>query len=292
MSIRYFLLFPILIFIASLVIGWWLKRKDSRKFEPAFKDKVLRPPGESLKQRIEALREEFDEYVMNVLFGAMFGVLIFALSAMFKQESIIVFAVTFGLATSASYIVALYSYRIIKLSPKMRRNRLGFEGERYVGDQLNQLMLLGYHVYHDIQFDGYNVDHLIIGQAGVFSIETKTRRKLRDGGKQRAKVIFDGKELEFPNTRDSHGIDQAKQNARQIGKWLSSAVGEEIRARAILCLPGWYVESKTLAPDIDVVNPKNVVHVLNRIGRSAAPLPEKLIKQICYQVEQKNIIED
>ena len=45
---------------------------------------------------------------------------------------------------------------------------------------LEDLRAQGYAVFHDIPGDGFNVDHALIGPAGIFAIETKTRAKPAD----------------------------------------------------------------------------------------------------------------
>src|SRR5207248_10817074 len=88
-----------------------------------------------------------------------------------------------------------------KLTPLVKRraaHRLGFHGERYVAEELNQLMSDGFRVFHDVPFGNYNIDHVLIGPTGVFVVETKTRRKRTAHGAGKHKVQFDGTQLNFP----------------------------------------------------------------------------------------------
>ncbi|MEV6954941.1 nuclease-related domain-containing protein [Streptomyces sp. NPDC051183] len=53
----------------------------------------------------------------------------------------------------------------------------GLEGERRVGQELNRLSPLGWRVLHGVEkSNGGDIDHLVIGPGGVFSINTKTHR--------------------------------------------------------------------------------------------------------------------
>ncbi|MFE1907420.1 nuclease-related domain-containing protein, partial [Streptomyces gardneri] len=53
----------------------------------------------------------------------------------------------------------------------------GLEGERRVGRELKRLAPLGWRALHGIQkSSGGDIDHLLIGPGGVFSINTKTHR--------------------------------------------------------------------------------------------------------------------
>ncbi|MEV6720798.1 nuclease-related domain-containing protein [Streptomyces xanthochromogenes] len=51
----------------------------------------------------------------------------------------------------------------------------GLEGERRVGRELERLSTLGWRVLHGIEkSNGGDIDHLLIGPGGVFSVNTKT----------------------------------------------------------------------------------------------------------------------
>lgn len=53
----------------------------------------------------------------------------------------------------------------------------GLEGERRVGRELHRLSPLGWRILHGVEkSNGGDIDHLVIGPGGVFSINTKTHR--------------------------------------------------------------------------------------------------------------------
>jgi hypothetical protein len=88
-----------------------------------------------------------------------------------------------------------------------RITRLGYEGEVATGQELNQLMLHGYHVYHDFVADKFNIDHLVVGPAGVFAVETKARAKpTSNNRKEDAHVSYDGRCLHFPKWKESQFV--------------------------------------------------------------------------------------
>ena len=61
--------------------------------------------------------------------------------------------------------------------------------ERAVGQTLEALRRKGYRVFHDLIGEGFNLDHVIISEHGVFSVETKTYSKPAKGG---CKIIYNG----------------------------------------------------------------------------------------------------
>jgi len=52
----------------------------------------------------------------------------------------------------------------------------GAEGEEVVGEILESLTTDGWQVIHDVSFGRGNIDHIVVGPGGLFTVETKSRR--------------------------------------------------------------------------------------------------------------------
>ena len=52
----------------------------------------------------------------------------------------------------------------------------GAEGEEVVGEILEGLVADGWQVIHDVSFGRGNIDHIVVGPGGLFTVETKSRR--------------------------------------------------------------------------------------------------------------------
>src|SRR5881397_1164715 len=81
-----------------------------------------------------------------------------------------------------------------------RRWQWGAGGERRVGRALRPLERRGWLVMHDLMKPrGGNVDHLVAGPGGVFTIETKLKRfGTRELGQARAHASWAAKRLGVP----------------------------------------------------------------------------------------------
>ena len=162
---------------------------------------------------------------------------------------------------------------------------MGYDGEVAVGQDLNQLLRDGYHVYHDFPADNFNIDHIAVGTKGVFALETKARSKPDSSQrKEDATVEYNGKVLFFPNRTDTKIIEQTELQAEWLSKWLGKAIGEPVAARGIVVVPGWFV--KRTSPDgIPVVNPNQFPSLFEHI--QPRELSKETIKRIVHQLEQK-----
>jgi hypothetical protein len=86
---------------------------------------------------------------------------------------------TFGLSDwrfLGSEIALLVSIFVISryVLPLVERHDRGATGEEQVGGLLDGLAGDGWHVIHDASLGRGNVDHILIGPAGVFTVETKS----------------------------------------------------------------------------------------------------------------------
>jgi len=176
-------------------------------------------------------------------------------------------------------------FKMVRRLNLRRSVRLGYEGEVATGQELNLMMLHGYHVFHDFVADKFNIDHIVVGPAGVFAVETKARSKpTSENRKQDAQVTYDGRCLHFPQWKETKPLEQAKSQATWLERWLSSATGENTPVRPVLTLPGWFV-TRTASGGIPVINPKQFLSIARPVNGNS--LDERRIKSIVHQIDQR-----
>lgn len=76
------------------------------------------------------------------------------------------------LAPIAGLLVILKLLQDKDIRSKFVRVGKGYVGERSVGKTLSELPA-GWRVFHDVQLDGENADHVVVSSRGVFTIEVK-----------------------------------------------------------------------------------------------------------------------
>lgn len=74
---------------------------------------------------------------------------------------------------TAVVILAFAMKRLLALLKERKNFVLGLEGELATGEELNKLMLDGCRVFHDVPIKYGNVDHVVIGESGVYCVNTK-----------------------------------------------------------------------------------------------------------------------
>jgi len=271
---------PVLILLAAVSIERW-RRKRKGERQP-LSEKLLRPPGYSLQRKLEDLNDDFNGWFAGAfLFSAL--AIIFASVVPANLSARIVYLTMFGLTTA---ICAVLAWRTLW---NIRSYRMGLLGEQAIAEELQRLIPCGYKMFHDIPCEKkdckWNIDHVAVGPAGVFAIETKYRtKKPGRNGEQDHKATFDGNRIEFASgDYDAQAPEQARNNARWLEKELSKATGERVTVQPIVALPGWYVTLKANS-DVKVLSGKQISGF---IAKEPAQLSGKLIQQISYQLEQR-----
>lgn len=281
-NIATFIILGILCVTITLFKQYNLRKKSKSPFTD---DALLRLPGHSLNQQVQKMTANLFFY----LFCMFISALVFINIIMVTSPNMGLKAILGAYPLSIGTLILLLSFFLFKIIKTMncRNNlRLGYEGELVTAQELTKLMPEGNYVFHDFPAGKFNIDHVVVGPAGVFAVETKTRSKQVSGDSQKdAKAIYTGKAIVFPNFSDTKYLDQAKRQAQWLSNWLKSSTGEPVEVLPIISLPGWFVERKTGYDGMFVVNPKQLKSIIK--SKVTPKIDGKKIQQIIHQLERK-----
>jgi len=225
-----------------------MDKKAAQGKRSPLKRKPMRNPGESIQREMGNLLE--DEWVPSVFFATV--IVLFAGYEWMRS----IFALPpqpLWMTACALLAVGYAAYKFVTIRKRFKALKLGLEGEKTVGQYLEELRSQGCRVFHDIEGNGFNIDHVVVSPHGIFVIETKTRSKPRGD----ARVTFDGERILV------NGIEPERNAVRQVraaGDWLRDLLTESTSRRfSIKCavvFPGWFVEPSKGRSDVWVLEPK------------------------------------
>lgn len=199
------------------------------------KVRPLRLPGQSIDEQLsDALVEKVLGPIIIVVFLIVFAGLEWV--RYFNPVPPSPWFFTVIALAAASYA----GYRIWRLIPNLRGLRQARDGERVIGQYLEELRASGYKVFHDLVGAGFNVDHVLIGPGGIFTIETKTFSKRIGPDVQ---ITFDGKTIMadgWPPDRDP--VVQAKAQAGWLRDLLARSTSRQFEVWPVVLFPGWFVK--------------------------------------------------
>jgi len=142
-------------------------------------------------------------------------------------------------AALALIVTVIGVRRIYQARIRVKALRLGLAGERVVGQFLEGLRIGGARILHDIQGDGFNVDHVVVSTRGIYCVETKTIRKRRSD----SIVHYDGRRvLVDGRAPDRDPIRQVTAAAKWLSSQIAESTGKHFWVRPVVVYPGWYIE--------------------------------------------------
>lgn len=209
-----------------------MKRQPVRS--PLDRAKPLRVPGQSISEQLD---DVLYEHMLAPVLIALFMVVVAALEwwrfyTDAKPNPLIY-------STVAGACVFYAGVKILRNQHKVRQMKLGRDGERVVAQQLEWLRREDFFVFHDVPNGDANVDHLLIGPKGIFTIETKTLSKPERGECKIA--VVDGVIRANGRALDRDPLIQAKAQAG----WLRAFLAEHqftAPVWPVVLFPGWFVE--------------------------------------------------
>jgi len=223
-----------------------------------FTREPLRFPGQSVQREMERLVE--DRLLPIMMFAVAMGI-------MATHDWCVVllhYTPNLYLSTSLALLSGGYAtYKYFDCKHTVERLRLGRDGERIVGQFLEDLRAQRARVFHDLVGDGFNIDHVVVSPHGIFVIETKSFSK---PGRGDAIIQFDGEQLLVKGRPLSRNpVRQVQGAARWLSDQLQQSTGRRFPIRPVVLLPGWFVEvcTKTL-PEVWVLNPKMLSAFISR----------------------------
>jgi hypothetical protein len=216
--------------------------KDKKKFmknntKSPLKDRPLRMPGQSLDEEIHnILDDEVFSYLGLPIFLIGFTIYNWLLwYQVIRLPNPILFSV-------AAIGISVYCFfRMIKVVKLLRSLRLGRDGERAVGQTLEALRKKGYRIFHDLVGENFNLDHVIISEHGVFSVETKTYSKPAKGG---CKINYNGDGISINGHKpDKKIIIQVLAQKSWLERQIATITGLKVSVKPIVVFPGWYIDN-------------------------------------------------
>ncbi len=208
-------------------------KKDNER-SPLARAMPLRVAGQSLDAEIDDVQYD---HVLSPLLLALFMIL----SACFEWARYLFdMRPNPWVFTGGALLACIYAaIRIKRVRRRLKQLRTGRDGERAVAQYLEWFRSAGFFVFHDVPNGDANVDHLLIGPKGVFTIETKTLAKQRRG--ECRITVVDGVIRANGHPLDRDPLVQAKAQAGWMRQFLNESKFKS-PVQPVVVFPGWFVE--------------------------------------------------
>ena len=245
---------------------------------------LLRNAGESVDRELD---DHFDTHLLMPIMAIAFSLVLIGLEwwRHFNPmpTSPWVLTVVGGLVIFTSGFWIWFALK------KARQLRLGRDGERAVGQFLERFRPDGFQIYHDVVTGDANIDHVLIGPNGVYTVETKTLSKPARG---QAKIVANAAGVTVNGLMlHRNPIIQAKAQANWLKNYFGEA-GFKVSVQPVVVFPGWFVEPADFGSlGAWVLEPKALPSFIEIANNAVAPETAKALS-LClsnYIRSQSNI---
>jgi Nuclease-related domain len=249
-----------------------------QKLKSPIKDRPLRNPGESLDKQIIGIR---DNEVTDCLLLSAFSIFWACIEWIHWYNKSPPMP---WLISSIALIVVVYStVKLFRIRKKLNALKQGRDGEKAVGQYLENLREQGAKVFHDIPGDNFNLDHVVICKSGIYVIETKTYSKPDKG---ETKALFNGETLSFNGKNETNKpIIQVKAASSWLKDLIEQSTGHKFMVKPVIVFPGWFIETtyEAKASDVWVLNPKGLPTF---ISNSKEQLSNEQVKLVAFNLSR------
>ena len=170
--------------------------------------------------------------------------------------------------------VGAFLKRALDVKNDERAFRVGADGEEAVGARLDRLVKHGWYVLHSIPVGqrGSDIDHLLVGHGGVYTVNTKRH----PGGS-----VWVGERAILVNGQKTDYLRNSRYEAERVRKVLRAHLGVELPVKPVLVfLTG------TVVPQVTIKQMPDDVIVLDRMDIPGAfkRAPERMLPGMIEKV--------
>lgn len=234
-----------------LAIKSWHQIARVLSGNPSFADSIMSESAERFREELQALSRRQSMYFgALVVFALMFvaaGLLGSpALFAGYPEWQL--YVVFLALLAAALFVACRLGRTILR----WRRTRFLHDANLAIGHQLQRIAAEHGCAFHDVPTQGGIIDHVLVGQNGIYAVTVIARRHWRKG-----QVRLDDNELRFSPSERPMSLVNATAGARRLARECRHMAGRPVRVRSVVAVPGWEVAEQTGLEHL-LVNERNL----------------------------------
>jgi hypothetical protein len=103
-----------------------------------------------------------------------------------------------------------------------------------IGHQLQRISTGANRVFHDVETSAGIIDHVLVGQTGIYAVNVVARRVGRNGT-----AVLRDSHLSFSNSDKPLPVVDITASAVRLEKEICRLLGHKVRVRSVIAAPGW-----------------------------------------------------
>ena len=140
------------------------------------------------------------------------------------------------LATAALFA----GWRLARTVLAYRQVQFVHDASVAVGHQLQQISTGANRVFHDVRTSAGVVDHVLVGQTGIYAINVVAKRSPKNGS-----AVLKNNCVAFSGRDEQVSVVDITASALRLEKEISRLLGHKVRVRSVIAVPGWNIGEQT-----------------------------------------------
>ena len=218
-----------------LVAKSWAALNRTVGSAPSFSDSIMHEAAQRFRDELERLSASQAIY----LSGTLVFLVLFAAAYVLQARSLFdgypawQLWLQIGFLTLTAFVAA---WRLGRTILARREVKFVRDANVAVGHQLQQISAGANRVFHDVATSAGVVDHVLVGQTGVYAINVVARR----GGKNGSARLQDNAVV-FSGRSDVISVVDLMASATRLEKEIAQLLGHKVRVRSVIAVPGWEI---------------------------------------------------
>ncbi len=216
-----------------LIAKSWSALSRTVSSTSSFADSIMHDAAQRFRDELDRLSISQSIY----LSGALVFFVLFAAAYVLKAQELFSGYPRWQLWLQISFLslaAILAAWRLGRTVLARREVRFVRDANIAVGHQLQQISTGANRVFHDVATTAGVVDHVLVGQSGIYAVNVVARR-----ARKNSHVVLRGNELHFSNNDSTVAIVDVTAGAARLEKEVSQLLGHNIRIRSVIAVPGW-----------------------------------------------------
>ena len=206
---------------------------------PSFADSIMHEAAQRFRDELERIGSSQAIY----LSGTLVFLVLFAAAYLLQAQTLFAGYPSWQLWLQFAFLMLAASFagwRLARTVLAYREVRFVRDANVAVGHQLQQISTGANRVFHDVKTSAGVVDHVLVGQTGVYAINVVPRRAARNGS-----AGLKNNHLLFSNGVEPVPIVDITASTLRLEKEISKLLGHKIRVRSVIAVPGWNIGNQT-----------------------------------------------
>jgi hypothetical protein len=216
-----------------LVAKSWSALSRTVSSTPNFAESIMHEAAQRFRDELQRLSSSQAIY----LSGTLVFLVLFAAAYLLQAGTLFAGYPSWQLWLQFGFLVvaALFAgWRLLRTILAYRQVRFVHDANVAVGHQLQQISTGANRVFHDVRTSAGVVDHVLVGQTGVYAINVIARRAAKDGN-----AVLRNNQVAFSSRDERVPVVDVTASALRLEKEISRLLGHKIRVRSVIAVPGW-----------------------------------------------------